>query len=53
MRCRDELHLAVRPVLMGSGEQLWQGLDVHALGYACAEFVQGERAAHAILKKRA
>src|SRR5262252_1085571 len=32
----DELHLAVRPVLLGSGEHLFGGLDLPALGYECA-----------------
>src|SRR3954469_8557547 len=29
----DELHLAIRPVLLGSGEHLLNGIDTHALGY--------------------
>jgi dihydrofolate reductase len=49
----DELHLAIRPVLMGSGENLWHGLDLRALGYACAEWVTGERATHVMLRRRA
>lgn len=48
----DELHLAVRPVLLGSGEHLWQGLDLHALGYECADSVAGERATHVYVRKR-
>ncbi len=48
----DELHLAVRPVLLGSGEALWQGLDARALGYECAEATAGERATHVIVRKR-
>ena len=48
----DELHLAVRPVVMGTGEQLWHGLDVRALGYECAESIAGERATHVILRRR-
>ncbi len=48
----DELHLAVRPVLMGSGEHLWSGLDAHALGYECEKHVAGERALHVFLRKR-
>jgi len=47
----DELHLAVRPVLLGSGENLWNGLDMSALGYECAKYVAGERAAHVFLRK--
>jgi len=49
----DELHLAVRPVLMGAGEPLWQGIDMHALGYECWKQVAGERATHVFLRKRA
>ena len=48
----DELHLAIRPVLMGSGEALWQGIDLHALGYECAKHIAGERALHVFLRKR-
>jgi dihydrofolate reductase len=48
----DELHLAIRPVLMGSGENLWTGINLPALGYECAESVMGERAMHVILRKR-
>src|SRR5438132_3558025 len=33
----DELHLAIRPVLLGSGEHLLGGIDLLALGYECAE----------------
>ena len=52
-RLIDELHLAIRPLLMGSGEALWQGLDLHALGYECAKHIAGERALHVFLRKRA
>ena len=48
----DELHLAVRPVLLGAGEHLWRDLDMPALGYACTDYVAGERAAHVFLRKR-
>jgi dihydrofolate reductase len=49
----DDLHLAVRPVLLGAGEQLWQGIDARALGYEVVEHVAGERAAHLIIRRRA
>ena len=52
-RLIDELHLAVRPVLMGSGENLWHGIDMHALGYECWKQVAGERATHVFLRRRA
>ena len=47
----DELHLAVRPVLLGSGEAVFSGLDLPALGYACVKHVAGERAMHVVLRK--
>jgi dihydrofolate reductase len=49
----DELHLAIRPVLLGSGEHLLKDIDTRALGYECAKYVAGERAAHVFLRKRA
>ena len=48
----DELHLAMRPVLLGSGENLMTGIDLRALGYECAKSVAGERATHLFLRKR-
>jgi dihydrofolate reductase len=51
-RLIDELHLAVRPVLLGAGEHLWGGIDMHALGYECTNSVAGERATHVFLRKR-
>jgi dihydrofolate reductase len=48
----DELHLAVRPVLLGSGEHLLSGIDTRALGYESAKHVAGERATHVFLRKR-
>jgi dihydrofolate reductase len=47
----DEMHVAVRPTLLGRGEALWQGLDLPALGYRCAETIPGERAMHVILRR--
>ncbi|MCJ0762227.1 dihydrofolate reductase family protein [Variovorax terrae] len=49
----DELHLAVRPVWLGTGESLWEGLDMRALGYECTDCVAGERATHVFLRKQA
>lgn len=50
-RLIDELHLAVRPVLLGSGESLFQGIDWRALGYECSKSVAGERATHVFLQR--
>ena len=47
----DELHLAFRPVLLGEGENLLQGLNLPALGFKVAETVQGERALHVFARK--
>ena len=52
-RLIDELHLAISPVLLGSGEHLLGGLDLRALGYECVRQVAGERATHVFLRKRA
>ena len=51
-RLIDALHLVVRPVLLGAGENLFQGIDAHALGYECARHVAGERALHVFLCRR-
>ena len=48
----DGLHLAMRPVLLGAGENLLAGIDTRALGYECAEHIVGERATHVVLRKR-
>jgi dihydrofolate reductase len=47
----DEMHLAVRPVLLGRGELLLAGLDLPALGYEVAEVTAGERATHVVIRK--
>ncbi len=52
-RLVDELHLALRPVLLGSGEHLWRDLDLRALGYRCTNAVPGERATHVFLRRAA
>jgi dihydrofolate reductase len=49
----DELHLAVSPVILGTGEPLFAGLDLRALGYECTKSVPGERATHVFLRRRA
>ena len=49
----DELHLAMRPVLLGSGEHLLNDIDTRALGYECMKYVAGERATHVFLRRRA
>jgi dihydrofolate reductase len=48
----DELHLAIRPVLLGAGEHLLGGIDLRSLGYVCVKQVPGERATHVFLRRR-
>jgi len=47
----DEMHLALRPVLLGSGENLLTGIDLPSLGYHCVRSVAGERATHVFIGK--
>ncbi|HZZ43554.1 MAG TPA: dihydrofolate reductase family protein [Tepidisphaeraceae bacterium] len=51
-RLLDELHLALRPALLGTGEPLFQNLNLPSLGYHCTTQTPGERATHLILTKR-
>ena len=52
-RLIDDLHIAVRPVVLGRGENLFHGLDIRALGYEAHRSVAGERANHVFLRKNA
>ena len=52
-RLVDEMHLAVSPVVLGSGEHLLTGLDLLALGYQVAEHTTSEAAMHLVLKRSA
>jgi dihydrofolate reductase len=49
----DELHLAMRPILLGSGEHLLHDIDLRTLGYECTKSVAGERANHVFLRRGA
>ncbi|HEX9158690.1 MAG TPA: dihydrofolate reductase family protein, partial [Rhizomicrobium sp.] len=48
----DEMHLAVTPVLMGSGENLFAGLDLPALGYVCTRHSASDRVVHVTLARQ-
>lgn len=50
-RLIDEMHLAFSPVLLGEGEHLFSGMDLHALGFAAHKTIMGESAMHVILRK--
>ncbi len=47
----DSLHLAISPVLLGSGEAPFAGLDLPALGYRVSERVGTAAALHLVLTK--
>ena len=48
----DELHVAIAPRLLGSGEHLLYGLDLTELGYECTAHVPTTAATHVVLTKR-
>ena len=47
----DELHLAIAPTLLGSGENLFSGIDLVRLGYKRTEHVTTPAATHIVLSK--
>ena len=48
----DEMHFAIAPVLLGSGEHLLFGIDLLTLGYERCEHVSTADATHVVVKKR-
>jgi dihydrofolate reductase len=48
----DDLHVAIAPRLLGSGEHLFHGLDLLALGYECTSHIPTAGATHITLTKR-
>jgi dihydrofolate reductase len=47
----DEMHLAIAPVLLGEGENLFSGINLAQLGYTVFRTVRGENATHVFIKK--
>lgn len=47
----DEMHFVVSPVLLGTGEHLFTGLDLPKLGYRRSEHVSTPNATHVVLTK--
>ena len=47
----DEMHLAIAPVLLGSGEHLLAGIDAPRLGYRRIEHVSTPSATHVVIAK--
>jgi dihydrofolate reductase len=50
-RLIDEMHVAISPVVLGSGEALFSGLDLVSLGYRCTEHVSTPAATHIVLSQ--
>jgi dihydrofolate reductase len=48
----DEMHLAMSPVLLGSGESLLEGIDATKLGYQCTDRVSTPNVTHFVITKR-
>ena len=48
----DEMHLAVSPVLLGAGENLFAGIDIPGLGFERTEHVPTARATHVVFTRR-
>ncbi|MCW1886538.1 dihydrofolate reductase family protein [Luteolibacter flavescens] len=47
----DEMHVAVSPVILGSGESLLGGLDLLKLGYRCTGHVASSAATHFVITR--
>jgi dihydrofolate reductase len=47
----DQLHVAISPVVLGSGESLFAGLDLLKLGYKCTGHAASPAAMHLVLTK--
>ena len=51
-RLIDEMHVAIAPVLLGTGEPLLEGIDLPKLGYQVAEHTPAEGATHVVFTRR-
>lgn len=47
----DEMHLAISPILLGSGENLLAGIDAPKLGYRCTAHVPTPSTTHVVLTR--
>lgn len=47
----DEMHLAISPVVLGSGESLFEGIDLLAYGFQCTRHVTTPSAMHVVMSK--
>ncbi|MEW5844217.1 MAG: dihydrofolate reductase family protein [Bacteroidota bacterium] len=47
----DEMHIALSPTLLGSGESLLRDINLVELGYECVDYVPSEKAMHIVFKQ--
>ena len=47
----DEMHLAISPTVLGSGEPLLAGIDLPTLGFRCTQHVGTDHALHVVLTR--
>ena len=45
------MHLAISPVVLGEGENLFAGINLHQLGFAPVSTTFGENAMHVVLAR--
>lgn len=48
----DQIHLVVSPILLGSGENLFAGINLHELGFRPTSYTPTAEAVHLILEKK-
>ena len=51
-RLIDEMHIAIAPVVLGTGEHLLAGIDLPRLGYELTKHLPGAAATHVVFTKR-
>ena len=47
----DEMHVAIAPVLLGAGQQLFSDIDMPRLGYRCVEYAPASDVTHVVFKR--
>jgi dihydrofolate reductase len=48
----DEMHLAIAPTLLGSGEHFFADINLPKLGYHCTQHVASPRAMHVVVRRK-
>jgi len=51
-RLIDEMHIAIAPILLGTGERLFDGVNLCTLGYPCTKQEASSRATHIVLARQ-